>query len=371
VEALSIAIQAQVPALVEGDPGVGKTSWMYAFAKAVGRHMEVVIASIREPSDFGGLPVLGNGEPPRVNLAPPGWAQRLAEMENGILFIDEIKTAAPATQAALLRVTQEMVVGDLDLSNTGLSVVAACNSSEQSAGGWELAPPMANRFCHLSWAADPLKWVDGIVNGFQMEAPKILPDDWEDAIPDARAKVAAFIRTRPELFVNVPESEAQAGGAWPSGRTWDMGARLIAAGESVNADETVTNQLMIGCVGTGAGMECLTYLENLDLPDPEEVLAKADKFKLPQRGDHQFAVLSSVVNAVLRDLTEDRWMAGWTVIDKTCQQGAADIAAGAGRNLMQRGRDANDNLPTPAAQLQHLVPILQEAGMLPRAKRMT
>ena len=365
MEALNIAIQARVATLLLGEPGSGKTSYMAALAMALNRWIEVVIASIREPSDFGGLPILGLGERPNVRLAPPAWATTLYEKRNGILFIDEVTTAPPATQAALLRVIQDLVVGDLDLSQSGLSVVAAANPPEQAAGGWELAAPMANRFCHLTWTVDPIKWVDGIVNGFTMEAPRLLPEDWEEDVPDARARVAAFIRTRPELLINVPDNEAKAGGAWPSPRTWDMSARLIAAAESVHADETTTNQLVIGCVGPGPGMELLSYMENLDLPDPESILKDAENFQLPERGDHQFAVLSSMTNAVLRDLTDDRWMAGWTVIDRACQQGAVDVAAGAGRRLMIQGKAANENLPLPTNQLQHLVPILQDAGMLP------
>ena len=365
-EALIICILARVSAIVWGAPGGGKTSFMTGIAAAMKRHLETVIASIREPSDFGGLPILGGTqENPSVSLAPPAWAVRLGEKKNGILFIDEASTAAPATQAALLRVTQDLVVGDLDLSDSGISVVAAANPPEQAAGGWELSPPMANRFCHLDWTVDATEWVDGIVNGFQMMEPREMPDTWEDTIPDARARIAAFIRTRPEILINVPESEAQAGKAWPSPRTWDMAARLLAAAEAYGASETTITQLMIGCVGPGPGTELLSYLENLDLPDPEEVLKDADNFKMPLRGDHQFAILSSVVNAVMRDLTEERWLKGWTVIERVCQQGAVDIGAGAARNLMLHGREAKKNLPTPATQLQHLVPILQEAGMLP------
>src|SRR5689334_24270832 len=78
-------------------------------AEVMGLPCETVIASSREPSDFAGLPIVVGGE---VRFAPPAWARRLAEAGRGLLFLDELSTAPPAVQAALLRVVLERAVGD-------------------------------------------------------------------------------------------------------------------------------------------------------------------------------------------------------------------------------------------------------------------
>ena len=130
VEALGIAVAARVPVLLWGAPGTGKTSAIRAMAQTMGMPCETVIASIREPSDFAGLPiVVGDG----VRFAPPAWARRLAETGHGLLFLDELSTAPLAVQAALLRVVLERVVGDLTLPDA-VAVVAAANPPEQAAG---------------------------------------------------------------------------------------------------------------------------------------------------------------------------------------------------------------------------------------------
>ena len=128
----------------------------------MGLPCETVIASIREPSDFAGLPiVVGDG----VRFAPPAWARRLAEAGHGLLFLDELSTAPPAVQAALLRVVLERAVGDLTLPDE-VAVVAAANPPEQAADGWDLSAPLANRLCHLAWQTDPRAVADGLAGGW-------------------------------------------------------------------------------------------------------------------------------------------------------------------------------------------------------------
>ena len=90
LEALSVAVAARVPVLLWGGPGTGKSSAVRDLAAAMGWPCEVVIASIREPSDFAGLPVVSDG---LVRFAPPRWAERLSSAGLGILFLDEISTA--------------------------------------------------------------------------------------------------------------------------------------------------------------------------------------------------------------------------------------------------------------------------------------
>ena len=114
VGALRIGIGARVPMLLWGAPGVGKTTVVRQLAENSQLPCELVIASIREPADFSGLPVVG-ADGRSVHLAPPAWATRLAEAGRGLLFLDEISTAPPAVQAALMRVVLERTVGELQL----------------------------------------------------------------------------------------------------------------------------------------------------------------------------------------------------------------------------------------------------------------
>jgi AAA domain (dynein-related subfamily) len=361
VEALGVAVAARVPVLLWGAPGTGKTSVIRAMADAAGWPCETVIASIREPSDFAGLPVVNHaagGGLARVDFAPPRWAVALAEAGHGLAFFDEISTAPPAVQAALLRVVLERTVGDLVLPGD-VSVVAAANPPDQAADGWELSPPLANRFCHIDWPVDARTIAEGFAGGWP--APRLPPlsTGWDRRVPVVRGRIAGFMTVRPGLVLDVPGDAAGAGRAWPSPRTWDMVARLTAAAEAAGVDELTTSVLIRGCVGQGPGVEYITWLAEADLPDPEAVLADPESFVLPERGDRAYAALSSVAAAVAVEPGGGRWERGWRVFGRAADA-APDVAATAARTL---ARCRPPGVPIPD-EVKAFAPLLRDAGLL-------
>ncbi|MDM7461653.1 MAG: hypothetical protein P3X24_008420, partial [bacterium] len=96
-----------VPALVWGAPGTGKSTFIESLAQ---EQFPVItlIASLHDPTDFNGLPVLVDG---RVRFAPPEWVHEFEQSGQGILFQDELTTAPPTVLAALHRRELERKVG--------------------------------------------------------------------------------------------------------------------------------------------------------------------------------------------------------------------------------------------------------------------
>jgi len=344
------------PVLAWGEPGVGKTAVITAIGDALNVPVEVVIASIREPSDFGGLPVVGEGG---VRLHAPAWAQRLAAAQQGILFLDEISTAPPAVQAALLRVVLDRVVGELELP-AGVAVVAAANPPEIAAGGWELSPPLANRFVHLQWKVDAADWCEGMVKGFSTPSiPQINETAFPAAYERARALVAAFIRRRPTLLCAVPKTEEAQGRAWPSPRSWHAAATLMAAAEAAGADGEVVSALVAGCVGEAAALEFLQFRRELDLPDPQQVMGNPDLLK-GLTGDRMHAALTAVVAHATAELTPEKWAAAWRVLAHAAKIAGKDVAAWCACIL---ARAHKPDLPVPS-EVEEFCPLLEAAGLL-------
>jgi hypothetical protein len=90
--------------------------------------------------------------------------------------------------------------------------------------------------------------------------------------------------------------------------------------------------LVRGTVGDGPGLELLAFLDRLDLPDPEALLADPAAAELPERGDLRQIVLDGVVEAVRTRPDRQRWDAAWALLVRALETGAPDLVVGpAGR----------------------------------------
>jgi hypothetical protein len=326
LEALTLAVAADLPVLLWGEPGIGKTAALRQLAETLDLPLTTVIASVHEPSDFSGLPVVGDDPAVQgVPMAPPDWAVRLAHTGRGLLFLDELSTAPPAVQAALLRLVLERRVGALRLP-AGVRIVAAANPRSSAADGWELSPPLANRFVHLQWRHDHDVVVRGLGGTWpRASLPWLDPERLSEAVTFARRAVCGLLTARPDLVHRLPNNEAHRGGPWPSPRSWEMALCLTAFATAAEASKDVLSMLVRGTVGDGPGLELLAAMDRMDLPDPEELLADPATAELPQRGDLRQAVLDGVVAAVRKRPEKGRWDAAWELLVRALETGAPDL----------------------------------------------
>ncbi|MFH8789330.1 AAA family ATPase [Streptomyces roseoverticillatus] len=326
LEALTLAVAADLPVLLWGEPGIGKTAALTRLAESLGLPLTTVIASVHEPSDFSGLPVVGNDPAEQgVPMAPPDWAVRLVRAGRGLLFLDELSTAPPAVQAALLRLVLERRIGALRLP-PGVRIVAAANPRSSAADGWELSPPLANRFVHLQWTHDHEVVVRGLGGTWpRATLPRLDREKLPEAVDLARRAVCGLLAARPKLVHQLPGSETRRGGAWPSPRSWESALTLIAFATAAGSSREVLSLLVRGTVGDGPGLELLAALDRMDLPDPETLLADPAGAVLPERGDLRQAVLDGVVEAVRGRPEKARWDAAWELLARATATGAPDL----------------------------------------------
>jgi hypothetical protein len=361
LEALTLAVAADLPVLLWGEPGIGKTAALNQLADAIDLPLTTVIASVHEPSDFSGLPVIGKDPAVHgVPMAPPDWAVRLAHAGRGLLFLDELSTAPPAVQAALLRLVLERRVGALCLP-PGVRIVAAANPPSSAADGWELSAPLANRFVHLQWTHDHDVVVRGLGGVWPRAAlPRLDPARLGDAVAHARRAVCGLLAARPALVHKLPSAETRRGGPWPSPRSWDMALRLVAFATAADTSREVLSMLVRGAVGDGPGLELLASLDRMDLPDPEDLLANPFSAVLPERGDLRQAVLDGVVAAVRKRPGRERWEAAWAVLARAAQTGAPDLVVVPAATLAAL-RDIDWEVPAPIEGLAGAVALSRRA----------
>lgn len=361
LEALTLTVAADLPVLLWGEPGIGKTAALTQLATALDLPLTTVIASVHEPSDFSGLPVIGDDPAEQgVPMAPPDWAVRLVRAGRGLLFLDELSTAPPAVQAALLRLVLERRVGALRLP-PGVRIVAAANPRSSATDGWELSPPLANRFVHLQWVHDQ----DVVVRGLggvwpHATLPRLDPARLPEAVAFARRAVCGLLAARPELVHRLPGGETRRGGAWPSPRSWESTLRLVAFATAAGSSRDVLSLLVRGTVGDGPGLELLASLDRMDLPDPEDLLADPSAAELPERGDLRQAVLDGVVAAVRKRPDRTRWDAAWALLVRAVETGAPDLVVVPATTLATLRR-ADWDVPASIEKLAGVVTLSRRA----------
>lgn len=361
LEALTLAVAADLPVLLWGEPGIGKTAAITQLAESLDLPLTTVIASVHEPSDFSGLPIVGDDPAANgVPMAPPDWAVRLVRAGRGLLFLDELSTAPPAVQAALLRLVLERRIGALQLP-PGVRIVAAANPRSSAADGWELSPPLANRFVHLQWHHDHEVVVRGLGGTWpRATLPQLDPGRLSEAVDFARRAVCGLLAARPKLVHQLPSSETRRGGPWPSPRSWDMTLCLIAFATAAGSSRDVLSLLVRGAVGDGPGLELLASLDRMDLPDPEELLADPAGAVLPERGDLRQAVLDGVVAAVRNRPDRSRWDAAWALLVRALETGAPDLVVVPATTLASL-RQENWDVPASIERLAGVVSMSRRA----------
>ena len=278
--ALLIALQTPnnrgtigIPVLLWGRPGVGKSSFMEDLATP-DFPVLTLIASIHDPTDFSGLPILQEG---KVKYAIPEWVENFGAEGKGILFLDELTTAPPSVQAALLRVVLERKVGFHNLPEK-VRIVSAANPPDLMTGGWELSPPLRNRFVHLNWDLNASIYRNALTNGYeQAELPEISIAEHQLARKEYASMVNGFLSRNPNLLHGSPEDNNY---GFASPRSWDYAINLMASCavlglsplQAEDKSSTVFMELLSGALGDGIAINFIAFLKNLKVPDPLQVL---------------------------------------------------------------------------------------------------
>jgi MoxR-like ATPase len=273
-----------LPLLLWGAPGVAKTATVRAVARALGWHCEVLSPGERGEGAFGVTPVPDKSKSGTVlRYPPPEWVEALRRedgVEEGLVFLDELNTAPPALQPALLGAIQERRVGGHTLGPR-VRVLGAANPVSQAAGGWDLAAPVANRLGHIDWPApDAVEWGEWLIGGATAEAARdphleeeMVRAAWPTAWALASGQVSAFLHRRPELLHKMPQDGDPAQSrAWPSPRTWEYATRALAGARIHTLDDAETEELVAAFIGTAPAGELMVWLAEQALPDPAKLL---------------------------------------------------------------------------------------------------
>lgn len=332
-----------LPLVLIAEPGTAKTSAVNQFADAGNFHAECLATGEQGDGAYGVTPVpSGTGTSIEVMESvlkkldidykvvdvrkavndvtdggmvmcypKPEWTLKLLTgdgEEVGLVFVDELNSAPPAIQPALMGLILAKRIGGHQLGPR-VRVIGAMNPVEHAAGGYDLSAPVANRFGHWNWEGPTVEeWtnyhmgMNDPVESFDIEAEEArVTAAWPGAWQKAVALYTSWMRRRPEMLQRMPkDGDPKQSGPWSSGRTNEFAMRALASSFVHDLDEVLTDKWMASYVGQDAAGDFIQWMQAQDLPEPADLLDGTIKWAHdPTRMDRTMAVLSSCVALVI------------------------------------------------------------------------
>jgi hypothetical protein len=267
---------ADIPTMIWGGPGIGKSDIVYQFATQLNAKLFELRANLFDPVDVrGGLKVveLKDGSY-RTRYGVPEDYPDTSYQGTVVLFVDELPNAIKATQNAFLQLFLNKRIGTYQLPPNTI-IIAAGNRAQDRAAVHDMPTPVKNRFAHYTVEANVDDWVEWALN---------------NRIDDS---ITSFIRFRPGLLHAV-DSTAN---AFPSPRAWAM----------VNRKLPHMDDKFYGCaslVGDGPAGEYLAFKAIYkDVPDIDDILKSPSSTKVPS----ETSVLYAVAGALAAHVTPDNF----------------------------------------------------------------
>jgi MoxR-like ATPase len=360
-----------LPGLAWGSPGTGKTAMIKAIADQLGLPFMRMSPAEQGEARFGVVPVPGADG--YLHYPPPADVVQHFGTGRGLLFVDELNTAPPSIQAPLLGLVQLRTLGSYIMPN-GVRVIGAANETRDAAGGWDLAPALANRFGHYDVSGlSPEDWSLALLSGFapsaadhataaDLEAEVVRL--WPSAEANARGLISGFITRRSDALYKRP---ARGGGerAWPSHRTVTYAATALASAKVHGLSESDTDTLLSGFVGRGWVSEFRTWSEHADLPNPADLLDGNVKFVHDERRpDRTLAVLGACAALVVpatAQRREARGLAFWRLVGSIAKD-VPDYVVQPARAALRAGLQMQKNADYVRI-MGDLLPMLNAAGI--------
>ena len=202
-----------IPMFIYGSPGVGKSEQVQQACEADDTMIDLRLNTL-DSIDLRGLPVVkkdDKGNPTQVEWVRPEfipWGGK------GILFLDEMNTAAPSVQNPALQLVLDRKVGSHHLGSDWY-IVAAGNKADDRAHTHPLSAALRQRFAIYHYEPDKDTWSNWAVKN------------------NIHPNVIGFISFKPDLLIQPPLDDE---GANPSPRSWYYVSQRLYADQCETSD---------------------------------------------------------------------------------------------------------------------------------------
>lgn len=270
-------IVSKIPAFLWGPPGIGKSSIIKQIAATEGIECIDLRLSLMDPTDLKGIPFYERDSHSAL-WAPPSFLPREGR---GILFLDELNSAAPAVQASAYQLILDRKVGEYTLPE-GWAIVAAGNREGDRGVVYRLPSPLANRFVHIEMEVNVSDWRDwAIMRGID-------------------PRIVAYIGFKNEaLFAFDPTANVR---SFATPRSWEAVHNILSSALPKN----LLLDTVAGAIGQEGAVDFLGFCKVMSLlPDIDTILEGACE-EYPKDISVLYALASALVGRILADPNEEK-----------------------------------------------------------------
>jgi MoxR-like ATPase len=229
VDLIELAYRADIPVLLEGRHGVGKSALLVRAAQRLGIEPIVRDLSLMEPPDLVGIPSVGPEG--RTRYAPPAF---LPSGGRGLLAFEELNRSSRYMQASCLQLLTARRLNDY-LLPAGWLPVASINEAQDGYQVEELDEALLSRFLRIKVVPDRQGWVS-----------------WGKAEGRMHTKILEFAEYSPGIF-DEPVSNP---------RSWEYASRFLRLWEeSPGRDRDLLAAALSRLVGEHWALAFLQFYE--------------------------------------------------------------------------------------------------------------
>ena len=270
--AIGSLVERRVPTFLWGAPGIGKSSIVKQIAKKRDIGFIDLRLALMDPTDLKGIPFYDK-ESHTALWAPPAFLPKGGE---GILFLDELNSAAPSVQVSAYQLILDRRVGEYELPE-GWAIVAAGNREGDRGVTYRMPSPLANRFVHFEMDVDVEDW--------RLWAYKEALDE----------RIISYISYRSEhLFTFDAKSDVK---SFATPRSWEYVNSVLKSSIS----EKLLLETIGGAVGRDVAVSFLAFCKVMNrLPDIKNILESGGG-EYSDEVDVLYALSTGLVSAYLKD----------------------------------------------------------------------
>jgi len=272
ITTISSLTEQKVPVFLWGSPGIGKSSIIKQIAKQKDMGFIDLRLALMDPTDLKGIPFYDK-ESHSALWASPAF---LPHDGAGILFLDELNSAAPSVQASAYQLILDRKVGEYELPD-GWAIVAAGNRESDRGVTYRMPSPLANRFVH-----------------FEME---VSVDDWKSWAykNEICESIIAYISYKEEhLFTFDAKSDTK---SFATPRSWEYVDKILKA----DMDKSLVLDSISGAIGKEEAVSFLSFFKVMHkLPDLKAIVDTGEA-EYRDEVDVLYALSSALVSSVLKN----------------------------------------------------------------------